>query len=174
MSFSANGMVNILRPRGDDLIGAEIGVDKGESTKGLLNKCENIKKIYAIDPWTEYKALTQEACDKNYLIAKEYLRSYVLDNNIEIIKEPSLQAVLDFKDLSLDFVYIDGDHSFEAAYADICAWYPKVKSGGVVSGHDFRPEKDWEVKAAIRKFTDDNGYEIIVIPQGWSWYFIKR
>ncbi len=48
-----------------------------------------------------------------------------------------MDALEDFEDNSLDFVYIDGDHNFKHISEDIYEWTKKVRSGGIVSGHDY-------------------------------------
>ena len=48
-----------------------------------------------------------------------------------------MDALADFEDGSLDFVYIDGDHSFKYIAEDLVEWSKKVRSGGCVSGHDY-------------------------------------
>jgi hypothetical protein len=48
-----------------------------------------------------------------------------------------MEALTDFKDGSLDFVYIDGNHDFRHVAEDLFEWSKKVRSGGVVSGHDY-------------------------------------
>jgi len=48
-----------------------------------------------------------------------------------------MDAVKDFEDDSIDFVYIDGNHSFKYVAEDICEWVKKVKVGGFVCGHDY-------------------------------------
>lgn len=54
-----------------------------------------------------------------------------------IYRMDSLAASQQFDDRSLDFVYIDADHSYEGCKRDILAWAPKVKSGGILAGHDY-------------------------------------
>ena len=54
-----------------------------------------------------------------------------------VINEDSLIAAAQVKDGSLDFVFIDGDHTYEACKRDIIAWLPKVKEGGWITGHDY-------------------------------------
>ena len=48
-----------------------------------------------------------------------------------------MDAVKDFADGSLDFVYIDGHHGFKYVAEDIWEWHKKVKKGGIVAGHDY-------------------------------------
>jgi hypothetical protein len=54
------------------------------------------------------------------------------------IRKCSVEAALGYRDRSLDFVFIDGDHTYESVMDDIGAWLPKVRSGGVIGGHDYR------------------------------------
>jgi hypothetical protein len=69
----------------------------------------------------------------HYDEAKARLAPY----NCEFIKAFSMDAVKNFKDNSLDFVFIDGNHTFEYAINDIAEWGKKVRPGGIISGHDF-------------------------------------
>jgi hypothetical protein len=72
--------------------------------------------------------------DKQYEESKKRLEPYP---NCTIIRKMSMDAVKDFEDSSIDFVYIDGNHSFKYVSEDICEWIKKVKEGGVVCGHDY-------------------------------------
>src|SRR3990167_7251194 len=117
-------------------VGAEIGVYKGEFTEDF---CKAGLKMYAIDPWHSYSGAGRGATDQD---RQEFLYSHthrVLDkyDDCTIIRKTSMDAVHYFKDRSLDFVYIDGDHNFKHIAEDIYEWTWKVKIGGVVSGHDY-------------------------------------
>lgn len=117
-------------------IGAEIGVYKGEFTEHF---CKAGLKMYAIDPWHSYKGAgrgqqVQERQEFLYGHAQRVLAPY---NDCTIIRKTSMDAVKHFKDRSLDFVYIDGDHNFKHIAEDIYEWVWKVKKGGVVAGHDY-------------------------------------
>lgn len=117
-------------------VGAEIGVYHGEFTKKF---CEAGLKMYAIDPWAAYLGAgrSENKTDKqdlNYNIAQKNLSPYP---DCKLIRKSSMDALEDFDDQSLDFVYIDGDHRFRYIAEDLTEWYKKVRSGGVISGHDY-------------------------------------
>jgi len=116
-------------------IGAEIGIEKGVFTEKL---CRAGLKIYAIDPWKTYSDYNnprgQKRQDFKYEHTKRVLAPY---DNCTIIKKISMEAVEDFKDESLDFVYIDGNHMFRYVAEDIFEWSKKIRKGGIVSGHDY-------------------------------------
>lgn len=120
--------------------GAEIGVYKGENAEVLCQANPKLK-LYAIDNWTFYPLYKnfkkQWQHDQYYKEATERLAKY----NCEIVKKWSMDAVKDFEDESLDFVFIDGDHRFEYVTNDIAEWSKKVKIGGIVAGHDFGRSK---------------------------------
>ncbi len=116
-------------------VGAEIGVEKGIFAENI---CKAGLKLYAIDPWMNYdgyyeKGFNDEAMEENYKEAKNRLASY----DCNIIHKTSMEAVKDFKDGSLDFVYIDGNHGFKFVTEDIWEWSKKVRRGGAISGHDY-------------------------------------
>lgn len=124
--------------------GAEIGVYKGEFTNAL---CLAGLFVYAIDPWLAYPEQTrQERQDFIYGHAQRYLRRH---KNCRIIRKTSMEAVKDFADESLDFVYIDGDHSFKSIACDIVEWEKKIRKGGIVSGHDYRGQSSQFVEPVV-------------------------
>lgn len=120
-------------------VGAEIGVYKGEFTEKL---CQTGLKIYGIDPWMAYygyddkKVEFQKRQDFLYEHTQRTLKPYP---NCTLVRKTSMDALKDFPDGSLDFVYIDGNHNFKYIAEDLCEWTKKVKKGGVVSGHDYSP-----------------------------------
>ena len=83
-----------------------------------------------------------------------------------------MQAVKTVDDGTLDFVFIDADHSYEGAKQDIAAWYPKVKKGGWIGGHDYgraNKNRPWGVKRAVDKFVKEYG---LTLKQGhhFTWF----
>lgn len=124
--------------------GAEIGVWQG-AFSALLCQANPDLSLLCVDPWEPHEEwlstkphLSTPAARafmaESYAIAKTTLAPY----RCEIRRAYSVDAAKDVADQSLDFVYIDGSHQYDAVMADLEAWVPKVRSGGVVSGHDYR------------------------------------
>ena len=120
-------------------IGAEIGVANGRFSKYLCKGIPGLK-LYCVDPWTAYPEYIehhdpegQVVLNNCYETAKRRLAEY----DCKLIKAYSLDAVKQFEDNSLDFVFIDGNHTFRHCIDDIDEWSKKVRIGGIVSGHDY-------------------------------------
>ena len=123
-----------------NLTGVEIGASYGMNAISMLKNLD-IAKLYLVDPYEVYDELEkvrgtqiQEFHDDTYRLMVENLRPYM--NRVEIIKEYSENAA-DKIENELDFVYIDGNHSYEYVKKDLELYYPKVKKGGLVAGHDY-------------------------------------
>jgi hypothetical protein len=120
--------------------GAEIGVETGGYSEVLLRANPGLK-LYCVDPWKAYRGyrdhVDQKKLDHFYGVASARLEPL----GGVIVRKFSMDAVKDFKGGSLDFVYIDGNHNFSHVAQDIHEWGRKVKSGGIVSGHDYQKFK---------------------------------
>lgn len=141
--------------------GAEIGVNKGNHS---LIICETIPDVslICVDPWKAYiKRNSQKLQEQCYNEAKTKLSKY----NVKFIRDTSLNAVKTIPDQSLDFVYIDGDHTFDACISDLVEWSPKVKTGGIVSGHDYVQRYRFGVIEAVNAYTRAHNIT--------QWYLIK-
>lgn len=151
----------------------ELGVYKGDNFEEMIR--HNPKLAVAVDAWKDsgihprkYDDWTQEEFDKQY----EFFKLRVKDKPfIQIVKDTTLQAAKLFPDRYFDFVYIDADHSFENAYADILAWYPKVKKGKFLVGHDYR--RGFGVIDAVNRFVKEHNLEMIFLPPS-TWTLIKK
>jgi hypothetical protein len=125
-------------------VGAEIGVFTGAlSSRLLLNRID--MKLLMVDPWAAGKgedglgdfhsSLNQDEQDGYCQSAVGAVR--FAGDRASVWRMTSLEAAQDVADESLDFVFIDADHSYECCLADIKAWLPKIKPGGFISGHDY-------------------------------------
>ena len=117
----------------------EIGVWKGGSAAFMGVEISNSgKKIRydAIDcfaPTQEFGKLTEDIYEE----AKLNLKPLTDLGLVNLIKAHSLDVVSNYEDNSLSLVFIDGSHTYEDVKADLLAWLPKVKSGGMLAGHDY-------------------------------------
>jgi hypothetical protein len=153
---STKGLAPYIKRLGDDVVGIEVGTCRAESTSYLLEKCPNIMRIFTIDPYKSYQdwngEITQDVIDKFMKAAKKNLKPY--GDRVRMIREPSLEATNNFTDTLVDFVFIDGDHSYEATLADCEAYYPFLKKGGFFCGHDYANLDS--VRKAVTDFREKN------------------
>ena len=115
-------------------VGAEIGVLRGEFTEKF---CQAGLKIYGIDPWISYNNYRRHSREEPYEVMYENTKKRLTPYDCTILRKLSMDALNDFADGSLDFVYIDGNHTLRYIVEDIYEWNRKVRIGGVVSGHDY-------------------------------------
>ena len=141
-------------------LGAEIGVRFGSFSKRLCDVNPKLR-LYCIDPWHGYNAKYRE--EKQERIYQEFLkRTKGYQLQIIPIRKYSMEALDDIKDQSLDFVFIDGDHTFDFAMMDIICWPKKVKSGGLIIVHDFYPFDDCGVWNAVKAYTHSHNLRCYV------------
>lgn len=139
----------------------ECGAWLGKSSAYLCDNARDRINVYIVDTWqgspnelqTYHKLATQENIYHKFLYNMGYRRYTPL-------KMDSCEAADTFNNNSIDVVYIDMTHTYEAVKRDIQCWLPKVKIGGYIAGHDF-DNKFPEVKRAVNE-TFDN---IIVMDQ---------
>jgi len=111
---------------------AEIGVKEGLLGQEVLRRLgDTIDMYYMVDCWALPNV---EACRR--MLVEVYRRSLEC-HNVEVIRMDSCEAAEIFIEGSLDLVFIDANHSFKGVTADIEAWLPKVRSGGILCGHDY-------------------------------------
>ena len=171
---SAIGLVPKIATLGDEVIGCEVGVSYGFNLVYFLDNLPNIKKVYAVDPYMPYDDgpggyVTQEVIDR--------VKQCMLNNiephkeKVEFINKMSKDAVNEIPDGSLDYIFIDGDHSYEAVAKDMELYYSKVKSGGIFAGHDKGLPG---VDRAIDEFAAKMGYNPPEVVSNACWYWIKK
>jgi hypothetical protein len=157
-----------------ELIGVEIGVEAGENAFNILTYLD-IKKLYLIDLYIPYNNLQGSGVFDTVEHANEYHEKAInllsnFKNKIEWIIDFSEIAVNKFEDNSLDFVYIDGCHLYDYVKKDIELYYPKVKIGGILSGHDYKSGESGVIKA-VNEFNDKNNLKYT--QKYWDYWWIK-
>lgn len=158
---------------------AEIGCLRGTFSRTVLSQWEG-GEYYMIDPWqnqardvyregqptaAEYEQMHRDAL----ALAKE-------DSRVHVLKMLSAEAAGQFDNGQLDCAYIDGNHAYGNVLEDLDAYWPKVKIGGIIGGHDFRNKLDegWfcEVEAAVMRWAQEHEKVFYVCPCT-SWFIHK-
>lgn len=138
--------------------GAEVGVWLGLFSERICRAVPGVE-LLCVDPWQSYDAYRDAKNDRGrleaaYTEAVTRLAPY----HATIMRMSSLEAAARVPDGSLDFVFLDGNHAASFVRADLEAWSPKVRSGGVLSGHDYTSRsKLIDVKTVVDKFTAERG-----------------
>lgn len=144
--------------------GVEIGTEQGLYAEVLCKAIPGLD-LTCVDAWLAYEGyretITQEHVDRLYYNACVRLAPY----NVKIIKGLSMDIVHTFPDESLDFVYIDANHTYEHVTQDVTEWAKKVRPGGIVFGHDYikktiregKPSQNNGVVPALHDYTKKMG-----------------
>ncbi|MBE3039727.1 MAG: glycosyltransferase [Chloroflexi bacterium] len=185
-TWRGDALVTRLRPMltARTLAGAEIGVDRGSLCAYLLRELPGVT-LHLVDTWTappveSSYARSGDTCAQrsqdrrngDYARAIE-VTAFAADRR-RIHRCDSVAAANVIPDNSLDFVFIDGDHSHEGVSRDLRAWYPKVRPGGFISGHDWRHPAfpQWGVELAVKEFA-----QRLCLPvecdAGYTWFMVK-
>jgi hypothetical protein len=172
----------------------EIGVKQGHFSDIILSTWKGLT-LYLVDPWCEQaKQVYDESChdyDTDFDICLQKMKPY--GSRCKFIKDFSYNAYHQFEDNSLDFVYVDGNHSYDAVSQDLCLWYPKLRRNGIMAGDDYTIEPieqvfdcSFGVKKAVDEFAIRHHKNVSIDLYGdWmynkdghkvysrNWYFVK-
>jgi len=170
----------------------EVGVHQGTFSEMMIQEL-NPGKLFLVDPWeigddlnangqTYDETLgllkTAYSTDSDLATVQERFSSQIQENRVEILKDYSYNAVDNFKDLSLDLVYIDACHLYESVKADLAAYLPKLKLTGVMSGHDYFEYSNFGVIQAVDEFLESNpGFEFSIFNNsdgGYDWALTRK
>lgn len=157
-----------------NLIGCEVGVAGAPHVVSVFQLLD-IKTIYLIDqylypsrtPYYKSAEIALTAKRNSHRVLEPY------DSKVIWIYKPSVEAALYIPTATLDFVYIDGDHTYEGVLSDLKSYYPKVVKGGLVSGHDYASPG---VSKAVGEFME--GFQVKLHTGNYpkeaaDWWFIK-
>lgn len=165
--------------------GVEIGVFAGDLSRELL-KADPDLSLIMVDSWEgDGQAYTGASGDwhaelpqvaQDDFMSRTKKRVAFANGRAQIIRKRSTDALSDVPDRSLDFVFIDADHSYEGCKADIEGWSRKVKPGGLLGGHDYqntefegfgvtRAVDEFVAQSALQLETGGNFCWFVAIPQ---------
>jgi predicted O-methyltransferase YrrM len=167
-------------------IGVELGTQRGLYAKYLL---ENTNlTLWLIDSWQHIDGYNDIANVSNEQHARNLQATKVAvaphEHRYNIRKQFSVPAAEEFEDGFFDFVYVDADHSYKGTMDDLTAWYPawypKLRSGGLMAGHDFLNGEnicgsEFGVRSAVFDFLKDKTHKLYTTKEAWpTWWFIKE
>jgi hypothetical protein len=145
-------------------IGVEVGVAYGGHSECILRETQ-VEKLYGVDPYTNYTEYegdamnhAQRKLDDIHEMVSSRLSYY--GDRFSLIRDYSASASHGFEDGSLDFVYIDGNHFERFVLEDLDAWYPKVRQGGTICGHDYNHPVFPGLTTIVNKFFADRGLQV--------------
>ena len=155
-------------------VGAEIGVAKGLYSRELCKAIDGLK-LFLVDPWAAYDqpSISDERAKARYEYCLGRLKSF----NVEYMIMTSMEAVKSFDDNSLDFVYIDGLHTFDAVMSDLIFWSTKVRPGGIIAGHDYYEFYQGGVIQAVNAYTRAHNigdWYLTTAEQHPTWFWVQK
>jgi len=143
-------------PRGS--VAAEIGVDQGNFSARILEIAKPTR-LYLIDPWLTSEDASSarrsgNSPETDFQKVKQQFSEELRQGSVIIMRESSAAAVARLADSSLDWVYIDGDHQYEAVKHDLEHFFSKVKPGGFIVCDDYHYAGHWDdgVTKAVDEF----------------------
>lgn len=145
----------LLKKLPKDSICAEIGVLRGDFSARILEVVRP-RELHLIDPWhfMPSNQIPQWQMDEwHESVCRRFERERAA-GVVTIHREPSIEAGRRFADAYFDWVYIDGDHAYEAVKRDLETYYEKLKPGGYLTGDDYHFAGDWDdgVTIAVDEF----------------------
>lgn len=147
---------------------AELGCAEGYFSADLL-RMPQIELLYMVDNWATIPTQTGDGGfdqgwhDRNFKAATERVNS--IAKPCIVLRGLTTEGAKAVPDSFLSLLYIDAGHSYECVMADLQAWYSKVKTGGIIAGHDYL-NPSYGVKQAVADFCASKGItEINIIPE---------
>ena len=168
----------------------EVGVETGAYLDIYYPQLESItEKFYLVDMW-QYEG-NEDFVDKysggnyNNELEKGYdrvKRLYGDNPKVQMCKGSSEDWAEKFEDGFFDYLYLDADHSKKSVLADLKSWYPKVKNGGIIAGHDVYCDQNnafrehFDVEGALAEFFTEDQQENIHLTNEYAyktWIYLK-
>lgn len=173
--------------------GVEIGVEKGKNAQTMFEIIPNLK-LYGVDPYKQhpqasyaYHAMIRNWDAKYLHNAKRQCLKRMNGRNFTLLQGFSEDMIHNVEDNTLDFVYIDADHSYDFVMQDMILWGRKVRKGGIISGHDYYADKSTssrraKVTQAINDYVKVHGINLYTTSEVHhdqkgdiypSWFWVK-
>lgn len=151
----------------------EVGTDRGDFAFEVIKELPSLD-LTCVDPWeTTVDDISDPHTNRDRNIDKEVTENK-LRGKATIQQKKSLEFVTQVLDESLDCAYLDGDHYRPGFDNDLEAWWPKIKPGGILAGHDLTGEWEPWIRAAVEEFAFYHNTEVFCTQDfPASWFFVK-
>jgi hypothetical protein len=166
----ANNLLDKITPTGK-ITGVEVGLWKADFAQQIL-RSNNRLYWYGVDPYFEYGKRHRRQKDWDGTFKRVMDKMSTFGDRFTMIRKPSNKGVKDVPD-NVDFVWIDGNHDYEFVIKDLLLYEKKVRSGGVMAGHDYfiqgvREAVDDHAKKFKRDINTNNDFD----PYGVFWWIM--
>lgn len=157
-------------------IGVEVGVFEGRFSRWMLDQWHACEAYYMVDLWapqSHYRQMDAAPLDENLRRmqnARKNVEPY--KDKATLLRNSSVDAAARFADASVDFVYLDARHTYDAISEDLEAWWPKVRPGGILAGEDYmNSDEVWQMTSTCdfgprRKMFPWSGCKEWELPRG--------
>jgi hypothetical protein len=180
--------VKLLRflPQGGEV--AEIGVANGDFSQDILTEAKP-RRLHLIDPWERQERadyandpsnVSEHEQDGRFNAVLARFRAQIDGGIVKVHRDYSADAAIFFANGQLDWIYVDGMHTVEAAYHDLATYGPKIREDGFIVGHDYTNHvqaQQWNfgVVEAINRFVLEFGYEFVALTvEAFPTYVLTR
>jgi hypothetical protein len=159
-NFSRSEITELFNKRGYKR-GVEVGVCTGRFSETICRHNPQAE-VFGVDDYDviELRTARDRTKDEQEQLYQEALNR-LSKYNYKLIRKTSVEASLDFANDSIDFVYIDGGHTFEDVMLDVILWGRKVRKGGIISGHDYYNFANGGIIPAVNAYCAQHGVKTL-------------
>jgi len=130
----------ILKLQKESVI-VEIGCWRGKSSHAIASAIKDSKinhKFYCVDTFKGTSTSESQYDQAKTEDILEIFKKNMIQYNVNIIVGDSAKSAEKFEVSSIDFLFLDANHDYDFVYNDVISWFSKVKTGGIICGHDYR------------------------------------
>ena len=194
-------LATIMQEEGGFKVGVELGVQRGHFSDKILTKWTDVVRYILVDTWKHLEHYEDIANvdnsrqEQNYQATLKRLQKYKDKGvTIEVCRNFTTACVHNYADEEFDFIYVDARHDFKGVSLDLNEWWPKLRKGGLMAGHDYVEqsevgEQDWTVnydgtidetgtvvKGAVDAFAKEHHLPISVSyrEQNWNTWAVRK